>query len=68
MNVPSPDNYDPQWLRWAKEIQAIAQNGLTFAENHYDRARYGQLRRMAAEMFAAGADAEVAKVLARLEV
>ena len=66
---PNPsDNYDPQWLRWAKAIQAIAQNGLTYAENHYDRERYGQLQRMAAEMFAAGADAEVAKVLARLEV
>jgi ADP-ribose pyrophosphatase YjhB (NUDIX family) len=63
-----PDTYDPQWLRWAKELQSIAQNGLTYAENHFDRARYAQLRRVAAEMFAAGADAEVAKVLARLEL
>ena len=62
------DSYDPQWLRWAKQLQAIAQNGLTYAENHYDRDRYAQLRRVAAEMFAAGADAEVAKVLARLEL
>lgn len=62
------ESYDPQWLRWAKGLQAIAQNGLTYAENHYDRERYAQLQRIAAEMFAAGADAEVARVLARLEV
>jgi ADP-ribose pyrophosphatase YjhB (NUDIX family) len=68
MTAPSPDTYDPQWLRWAKQLQAIAQNGLTYAENHYDRERYLQLRHVAAEMFAAGADAEVARVLARLEV
>ena len=64
----SPGTYDPQWLHWAKQLQAIAQNGLTYAENHYDRERYLQLRQVAAEMFAAGADAEVARVLARLEV
>ena len=52
----SPDN-DPQWLRWARALQAIAQTGLTFAENHYDRERYEQVRAIAADMMAAGSDA-----------
>jgi len=50
---------DPQWLRWARQLQAIAQIGLAFAENHYDRERYEDIRRIAAEMMAAGSDADV---------
>ena len=47
---------EPSWLRWAKEIQAVAQTGLTFSENHYDKERYEALRAVAAEMMAAGSD------------
>lgn len=35
-----------QWLDIAKEIQSIAQAGLTYAENKYDRDRYEQLREL----------------------
>jgi ADP-ribose pyrophosphatase YjhB (NUDIX family) len=45
---------DPPWLTWTKRLQAIAQTGLTFTQNHYDRERYEQLRAIAAEMMAAG--------------
>ena len=31
---------EPDWLRWAREIQAIAQNGLAFSPGVYDRERY----------------------------
>lgn len=48
---------DPIWLRWAKEIQGLAQSGLTFSEDPYDRARYEALRALAAEMMAAGSEA-----------
>ena len=48
---------DPSWLRWAKEIQALAQTGLTFSENVYDKERYEALRALAAEMMAAGSGA-----------
>jgi ADP-ribose pyrophosphatase YjhB (NUDIX family) len=48
---------DPQWLRWARELQAIAQIGRTFAgESHFDRERYERVEAIAAEMLAAGAD------------
>jgi ADP-ribose pyrophosphatase YjhB (NUDIX family) len=34
------------WLQIAKEIQSIAQAGLTYSENKYDRDRYRQLRKL----------------------
>jgi ADP-ribose pyrophosphatase YjhB (NUDIX family) len=46
---------DPDWLRWAKRLQAIAQDGLTYAEDDYDAGRYEQLRGIAAEILAAHA-------------
>lgn len=46
---PAPE---PRWLAWAKEIQSIAQNGLHYAENVYDRERYERLMHLAAEMVA----------------
>ena len=46
-NTPSRD---PQWLQWSKRLMAIAQNGLTFAENPFDRERYEAVRAIAAEI------------------
>jgi len=43
----------PQWLRWNKRLQAIAQDGLTYTKDDYDLGRYEQLRELAAEMLAA---------------
>ncbi len=43
----------PPWLHWARKAQALAQTGLTYAENEYDRERYRQLHELAVEMFAA---------------
>jgi ADP-ribose pyrophosphatase YjhB (NUDIX family) len=40
----------PPWLRWAQQIQAISQTGLTYAQDPYDRERYEQLRSLAVEM------------------
>jgi ADP-ribose pyrophosphatase YjhB (NUDIX family) len=44
---------DPDWLRWTRELQAIAQTGLAFNPGVYDRERYEQLRALASEMMAA---------------
>jgi ADP-ribose pyrophosphatase YjhB (NUDIX family) len=44
----------PAWLRWAQRIQSIAQTGLTYASDPYDRERYEQLREIAIEMAAVG--------------
>jgi ADP-ribose pyrophosphatase YjhB (NUDIX family) len=42
---------------WARQLQAIAQNGLTYALNSYDTERYEQIRKIAAEMMALSAPA-----------
>jgi hypothetical protein len=39
-----PTNNQPDWLNWARTLQAIAQTGLTYAENPFDRERYQKLR------------------------
>ena len=38
------------WLAWARRLNALAQTGLTFAENPYDIERYAAIRTIAAEM------------------
>ncbi len=50
-------------LRWAQRVQAIAQTGLTYARDPFDRQRYEELREIAVEMAeATGAAAEAARV------
>ncbi len=41
-----------QWLAWARSLQAISQTGLHFAEAEYDRERYQEIGRIAAEILA----------------
>ena len=48
-----------QWLQWAQRLQALAQTGLTFAVNDFDRDRYGQVAAIAAEMMAVGGMGDV---------
>ena len=40
----------PQWLNWAREIQAIAQTGLHFTENEYQQQRFQRLSEISAEI------------------
>ena len=42
----------PQWLKWAVELQALAQAGLFYGRDKYDRERYQRIRDIAAEMMA----------------
>jgi len=57
--VTQGDDSRPAWLRWAQRIQSIAQTGLTYARDPYDRERYEQLREIAAEMTAAGLEEDL---------
>lgn len=43
----------PRWLEWSRRLQAIAEIGLTYAEDPYDVERYEQIRAIAVEMAAA---------------
>lgn len=42
----------PKWLAWAREIQALAQTGLAFTTNPYDRNSFSRFSEIAAEMVA----------------
>ncbi len=59
---------DPDWLRWVKRLQAIAQDGLTYATDDYDLDRYEQLREIAAEILAAHSTGELDHVRKLLEL
>ncbi len=58
---------DLKWLAWAKRLQAIAQDGLTYTKDHYDVERYIALRKIAAEILAEHAEADLAHVHGLLE-
>jgi len=47
---------EPSWLSWTRALRAIAQAGLTYANDKHDIERYGQVRRIAAEIAAAHSD------------
>jgi ADP-ribose pyrophosphatase YjhB (NUDIX family) len=49
---------DPQWLSIARELRAIAQTGLTFTTDRFDRQRYERIRALAARMLAQGSGAD----------
>lgn len=51
-----------KWLKWAMEIQSMAQAGLTYTDNVYDIERYERLREISAEMIAEKSDMGVEKV------
>jgi ADP-ribose pyrophosphatase YjhB (NUDIX family) len=54
---------DPQWLVIARELRAIAQTGLAFTTDRFDRQRYDRLRELAASMLAQGSGADYGAVL-----
>lgn len=41
-----------KWLDWAKELQAIAQAGLTYSKDMYDIERFEMIRDLSIEMMA----------------
>ena len=51
-----------KWLQWAVELQALAQAGLTYGKDVYDRERYTRIREIAAEMVAHQAELPLEKV------
>jgi ADP-ribose pyrophosphatase YjhB (NUDIX family) len=53
---------EPRWLEWARQLQSIAQAGLTYAKDPFDIERYEAVRKLAAEMLAAHTGEEVGRV------
>ena len=54
---------EPQWLSIARELRAIAQTGLTFTADRFDRQRYERVRELAGSMLALGSGADHGAIL-----
>lgn len=55
-------NKQSLWLKWATEIQAIAQTGLSYSKDVYDWERYEKLVTIAAEMLSHITDSDTTDV------
>ena len=51
------------WLQWAIELQSLAQAGLTYGKDEYDKERYERIRDISAEMIARKSDNSIEKVI-----
>jgi len=51
-----------KWLEWAVELQALAQAGLTYGKDVYDRERYQRIRDISAEIMTHMTDMPFEKV------
>ncbi|MBN2704503.1 MAG: NUDIX hydrolase [Pontiellaceae bacterium] len=49
---PEKTDMEQNYAKWARKVKSIAQIGLEYAENEYDRERYAELNELAAEMMA----------------
>lgn len=54
---------EDQILEWAKELQSIAQAGLFYGRDVFDRERYQRIREIAAQMLSMRADLPMDKVI-----
>lgn len=50
---------DPKWLNWAKRLQALSQNGLTYARDTFDIERYESIKNIAAEIMSENSDLDM---------
>lgn len=55
-------NKNEKWLQWAVELQSIAQAGLFYGKDEFDKERYEQIRKIAAEMIAYKSEISLEKV------
>ena len=51
-----------KWLQWASELQSIAQAGLTFSTDNYDRDRYEKIRTLCVEILHEYTDVDENKI------
>ena len=51
-----------QWLDWARKLQALCDNGLTYSENPFDIERYHAIRKIALEMIAHGSASDLKQI------
>lgn len=47
-----------KWLEWAKELQFIAQAGLTYSKDPFDIERFERIREISAEIVSSYSDSQ----------
>ena len=55
-------NKNEKWLQWVVELQSLAQAGLTYGKDVYDKERYERIREISAEMVSYMAEIPLGKV------
>jgi ADP-ribose pyrophosphatase YjhB (NUDIX family) len=50
---------DAKWLEWAKQLQSIAQAGLTYSKDIYDLERFQQIREISMEIISEYTDTDM---------
>ncbi len=55
-------NKNEKWLKWAVELQAIAQSGLFYGKDKFDIERYERIRDISAEMLSYKTEISVEKI------
>lgn len=55
-------NANGKWMKWAVELQALAQDGLAYTRNPFDIERFERIRDIAAEMVSEKSDVPLDKV------
>ncbi|MTI68338.1 MAG: NUDIX hydrolase [Firmicutes bacterium] len=53
---------EKQWLKWAKELQAIAQTGLEYSKDKFDIERYQEIRKLSIEIMSEYTDIDHGKL------
>ena len=51
-----------KWLEWAIELQSLAQAGLTYGKDIYDKERFERIRDISAEILSHKTDISIEKV------
>lgn len=68
IEVGSQNVHSPDWLDWAREIQALAQTGLTYSNIEYDIQRYHRLEEIAGEIVASHSTLSTEKIVENFRV
>ena len=55
-------NHSNRWLQWGIELQSLAQAGLTYGKDIFDRERYERIREISAEILGELSDTPLEKV------
>lgn len=56
-------NTNEQWLKWAVELQSLAQAGVFYAKDNFDTERYERIREISAEMISYKTEIPLEKVI-----